>query len=362
MAHIGVFDVAPLCAITRGISLLLLLFASACHHRPLTPAFYHWQTQLALTPAETAYLDTLGCRKLYVKVLDIARDPLSGDIRPYALLDVADTLGLAGKQVVPCIFITNSVFENCSSETLDWLAGKTAGALAGIQRPFFPQAFGEIQFDCDWTPGTRDAFFSFIKKIRPRLGPGLALSATIRLHQYKFPSQTGVPPTDRGMLMLYNTGDIDDWAEDNSIFQPLAARKYLLGAPPRYPLPLDLALPLFSWALVYRDDALWKIIPGPGAHAFADSSRFETLPAGASAGRFRIRKATLLAGHYLRPGDLIRVERVDSAGLQAATQLAAGIPLSPDASVAFYHLDTSTLQQYPAPWLKTVWATINTSR
>jgi hypothetical protein len=62
--------------------------------------------------------------------------------------------------------------------------------------------------------------------------------------------------------MLYNTGDIDTPDETNSIFKPEDAKKYLKGAPASYPLPLDVALPAFSWTLVFRDGELWKILPG----------------------------------------------------------------------------------------------------
>ncbi|MCC6462605.1 MAG: hypothetical protein IT260_19210 [Saprospiraceae bacterium] len=352
---------------------LLLLAAGSpgCRSkaRQLRPAFYHWQTQLDLSATETALLDSTGCQTLFVKLLDIGKDPASGDIRPYSLLRVGAANGWMGKRIVGCAFLTNEVFKNISAAQTDALAQKTAEALLRIGRPFWPaDAAFEIQFDCDWTGSTRAAYFSFLNKIRPLLPKNTTLSATIRLHQYKFPNQTGVPPTDRGMLMLYNTGDIDDWAENNSIFETAAAQKYLQGAPDRYPLPLDVALPLFAWALVYRDDELWKIIPEPDLPAFADTSRFEPVtPDGWPSGRpqdnkmafrFGIRKSTFLGGHYLRPGDLIRVERIDSASLREAAQLAAGLPLATDAAVAFFHLDSATVHHYPAIWLKRAWETI----
>lgn len=347
----------------RGVFFILFFTWGACKntHRTITPAFYHWQTRFALQPAETAYLDSLGCHKLYVKFLDIASDPETGEIRPYSLLEVIDTTGLAGEAIVPCVFITHTVFQDISTEKLDWLVQKTASALENIGAQFAPVAFPEVQFDCDWTPASRASFFSFLEKIKPLLPPGTVLSATIRLHQYKFPDRTGVPPVDRGMLMLYNTGDIDEWEAGNSIFQPADAEKYLYGAPGRYPLRLDLALPVFSWALVYRNDELWKIVPDPNLTEFQDSTRFEALSAGRPAGniaRFRIRQNTFLSGYYLRTGDLIRVEEIATTALREAAQLAGMISLPSDVVVAFYHLDTSTVRRYPATQLKTIWKTL----
>ena len=226
----------------RPVILLWLAFLLAgCHHSTPTRnlAFYYWQTTFQLPATQRQYLDSLHCQTLYVKFLDIGRDPGPGEIRPFSQLEVLDTTGLAGRQIVPTIFLTNNVFQNITSEKTDWLARKIATALQRIAGEFpAGNLNSRYQFDCDWTPSTRAAFFDFLQKVRGYLPPGSLLSATIRLHQYKAPKQTGVPPVDRGMLMLYNTGDLDDPAEVNSIFQSAAARRYLHGAPADYPLPL----------------------------------------------------------------------------------------------------------------------------
>ncbi|TNE58132.1 MAG: hypothetical protein EP344_10375 [Bacteroidetes bacterium] len=349
-----------------GFFLLLLLWLSGCQaeQRHVTPAFYFWKTQLALSPSQQTYLDSLHCRDLYIKFLDVARPAGETVIRPYALLEVTDTTGLSGKNIIPCVFITNSVFLDISASQIDWLAEKTQKALTSVSSQFPQRGFTEVQFDCDWTDRSRNSYFLFLQKIRPLLPPRCTLSATIRLHQYKFPNQTGIPPTDRGMLMLYNTGNIDAPDAVNSIFQPADARKYLIGAEPSYPLKLDVALPVFSWALVYRNATLWKIVPAPEPDDLADSSRYQQIPTpppGHSAAGFEVRKATFLGGHYLRPGDLVRLEWIDRELLRQATALAAGTDLAPDARVAFYHLDTLTPRQFPADFLIPLWKTLNDS-
>jgi len=319
-----------------AIAALVCLLSCQAPPQPVQPAFFHWQNRLALAPSETALLDSLLCRTLYVKFLDIAKDA-GGSIRPYSLLAVGDTAGLAGRTIIPCVFITNNVFQHISEEKLNWLAQKTATALESVGEQLPERGFSEIQFDCDWTESTRAAFFSFLKKIRLLLPPGARLSATIRLHQYKFPDRTGVPLVDRGLLMLYNTGDIHDPDEINSIFQSAAAEKYLQGAPPEYPLPLDVALPAFSWALIYRDGDLWKIIPNQL------KTQNPALP-------------------LLLPDDLVRYETVDTSLLRQAAALAAGIRLAPDARVAFFHLDPSTVRRYPAGYLRALCEMIDSRR
>ena len=331
-----------------GVWLFFAMYLASCgndKNRVVTPAFYHWKTTLALTPAERDYLDSIGCKKLYIKVLDIGRDPAAGEIQPYSRLEITDTTGLSRFEIVPTIFITNEVFKNISEEKIEWLAGKVAETRGGV-------AEAELQFDCDWTASTRDAFFSFLKKVKKRLPENTRLSATIRLHQYKFPEKTGVPPVERGMLMFYNTGDIENPEAGNSIFSIADAEKYLVGAPKNYPLPLDLALPVFSWALVYRDGELWKIIPEVPDAEWNDTTRFRRT--GNEQPTFAIQKGTFLAGHYLRPDDLLRVEAISPDLLREAAGLAARADLANDATVAFFHLDTAIVRRYPLQLLDSV--------
>lgn len=367
----------------RLLSLLLLAACSPPSPRSLTPAFYHWRTTLALSPAERGYLDLLGCKKLYVKVLDIGRDPMTGRIVPYSRLEVRDTAGLAGLEVVPTVFITNEVFRGLTPapspngegiSDIDQVVEQVVSPLSlwrGVGGEASPLSLwrgagGEaLQLDCDWTPSTRAAYFSFLKKLRTALPPGTQLSATVRLHQYKFPQETGVPPADQGMLMLYNTGDIDDAGPCNSIFDPADARKYVVGAPDHYPLPLDVALPLFSWTLVFRDDALWKIIPELPLSELHDRERFEQFapdPAQPhSLPLWKVQRGTFVGGHYLRPGDLLRRESLSPDALRQAAQLAAHLDLADDATVAFFHLDSAIIHRYPAQLIDSVWKTVQTA-
>ena len=327
-----------------------IITLAACRpsgQRSVTPAFYHWQTEFDITPEESAYLDSMGCKKLYVKVLDIGVSEISGSIEPYSRLQIRDTTGMSKWEIVPTIFITNAVFKKITPEKTDWLAGKISAALA--ESPFGKNT-REIQFDCDWTASTRAAFFQFLKKMKQAL-PEKKLSATIRLHQYKFPEQTGVPPVSRGMLMFYNTGDIGSEATENSIFDSKDALKYVDGAPKRYPLPLDLALPVFAWTLIYREGEFWKIVNGIPAD-LQDTARFETTAGDAS--RLQVRKGTFLAGHYLRPGDRLRIESIRPEILLEAAQMAARTDLAHDMTLAYFHLDSTIIRQYPPKLIHSV--------
>ena len=74
---------------------------------------------------------------------------------------------------------------------------------------------------------------------------------------------------------------------------------------------------------------------------------------------FIIRKGTFLSGHYLRPGDLLRLESVPPELLLEAARLAAQTDLASAAAVAFFHLDSASVRRYPVQLLDSVCQVIN---
>lgn len=334
--------------------LILCVFSCKENKKNPVPAFYYWKTVLKISHREQSYLDSLSCNVLFVKFLDVARDPHARQIVAYSLLDIQDTAGVARREVIPVVFLTNEVFQNTSKKETEWLAQKVVASLAANSR-YLPRAnlpFREVQFDCDWTGSTRNAFFAFLEKMRDLLPAQTRMNATIRLHQFKFPSETGVPPVDRGTLMLYNTGHLEDTATINSIYDPKDADKYLFPLRSTYPLPLDVAFPLFSWALVFREGVFWKIIPEP---ALPDHQDTCLVPEPHKAARwYRVNKATFRGGHYLLPGDRVRLESVDTALIKEIKITAHRLPLSDDTRFIFYHLDTAVISHFDPTFLQKI--------
>lgn len=341
-----------------AIIVCLALVFMACNSsapKPLEPAFFCWETTLKINDAEQQLIDSLACKYLYVKILDIGKNAESGAIEPYALTEIPDTLDLARFKIIPTVFITNEVFQNISSTQIDWLTDKIA---ATVQRIGKTEA---LLFDCDWSATTQQAFFQFLKKMREKGSKNTKIDATIRLHQYKFPQKTGVPPVDRGMLMFYNTGDVDEESDHNSIFHPEDALKYLNGAPENYPLPLDLALPLFSWGLVFREGELWKIIPGPlPLSALRSSEKWVENPITEPfmAQLWELNAGTFLGGHYLRPDDHLRVSTSSPEQLFTLAKLAQKLDLADDARLAFFHLNVARPEHFSAQLLDSICKTV----
>ena len=324
---------------------------TACQkERTVQPAFYHWQTNLELSQTEQAYLDSLAVQKLYAKFFDVEWDAAREMPVPLAEVEIGE---IAQLDIVPCIFITNRTFQNLSDEKIPWLAERVDEKLRELWQQLPGQALREVQFDCDWTASTRDRFFQFLENFKAK-NADIQLSATIRLHQLRDHEQTGVPPVDKGMLMFYNTGDLESWQEENSILNMEIAKSYLQSDFRRpdisYQIPLDLALPIFAWGVLFRDGRMIRLINDLRPEQLTDTTRFQKL----ADNRFEVTKSTYLDGYYLYKDDHIRTEAIDPALLLQATDILKNKLKNDNLTVAFYHLDTTTIKYFPYEVLESV--------
>lgn len=328
------------------------LNTSCQKERTVQPAFYHWQTNLELSQTEQAYLDSLNVKKIYAKFFDIEWDAAREMPVPLAEIKIGEKESF---EIVPCVFITNRTFQNLSDDKIDWLAERVDEKLRELWQQLPGQTLREVQFDCDWTASTRDRFFQFLKNFKAK-NTDNQLSATIRLHQLRDHEQTGIPPVDKGMLMFYNTGDLESWQEENSILNLQIAQQYLAPVTrPRtsvadYKLPLDVALPIFAWGVLFRDGRMIRLINNLRPEQLTDTTRFQKL----SDNRFEVTKSTYLDGYYLYKDDHIRTEAIDTALLLQATDILKNKLKNDNLTVAFYHLDATTIKYFPYEVLESV--------
>jgi hypothetical protein len=68
--------------------------------------------------------------------------------------------------------------------------------------------------------------------------------------------------------------------------------------------------------------------------------------------RYTVKSGTFLAGHYLRPEDQLRLETIDPELLADALMLLPQLDLASDATLAFFHLDSSAVVRFPAATLQ----------
>ena len=328
--------------------ILLNIFACNESSKEISASFYHWKTAWAPQHTELATVNALAVKKLYIKFFDV--DWEVGKAHPKAVFQVNELnrSSLDSFEIIPTIFITNNTLKHYTPATVNELANKIYTKIKALLNAN-DLIMNELQLDCDWTESTRETYFALLNTLKENMDEGMVLAATIRLHQVKYPDKTGIPPVDRGVLMYYNMGEVMNWEEPNSILNNAIGAKYL-EALPTYPLKLDLALPIFAWAVLFRDGKMIRLINDCRSSDLQDTLRFEKI----APNRYEVLQSTYLNGYYLYLGDKIRLEYCTSNDLFAAANALAPKMPREAFTVIFYHLDGSNLEAFPSEELKKI--------
>lgn len=206
-------------------------------------AAYYWSTVLDIDSQKTAFINGHAITRLYIRYFDVVVDDGSGPM-PNATLQFR-SLPDSSIEIIPTVFITNE----CMKVRTNGLAEKILGRVLQMSETNGVRNVKGVQIDCDWTMGTRKRFFAFMEEMRQLTHQeGLELSATIRLHQLS----QAPPPCDRGILMMYNTGDVADFDCRKPILDMADAGPYMRHLD-SYELPLSSAYPLFRWEAIFRN-------------------------------------------------------------------------------------------------------------
>ncbi|MBK8519835.1 MAG: hypothetical protein WAT20_15660 [Ferruginibacter sp.] len=321
------------------------------HARQVEPSFYYWKSVLNVSEFEKQKLDSLKVKTIYLKFFDVDWDEVTRKPLPVAKLQAARDELQGGITIIPTVFITNECIQKIDTSQVKQLAENMYSLILEIKKSIGIDAIPEIQIDCDWTEATKEKYFLLLKNFKLQT-PDSRLSCTIRLHQIKFFSKTGVPPVDRGLLMCYNMGNLKNPATNNSILETQELKKYT-GNLSRYPLPLDVAFPLFNWKVLYRNNMYSGLIQGLPDAVFSNSFCTRT------GNRYRILKDTLLLGYDLRKDDLLRDEQSDiKEVLAAAREISRHLKNTP-LRVSLYHLDSVILNKYSTHELESIYNSLH---
>ena len=258
---------------------------------------YYWSTTWQLDSNKMNFIRKHHIERLYVRYFDVVKDA-DGEIMPNATLHFNTfeedgngnknvSLVPEGIEIIPVVYIVNDCLKTnrktgkypeksdegdeeagtLPKKGLENLADKILLRILQMNEANDIKGVKEIQIDCDWTASTQKAYFDFLEKLREKAkAKQIQLSATIRLHQLSMTP----PPVDRGILMMYNTGDAKLLECHKPILDMKDVAPYIqhLGS---YPLPLAAAYPLFSWRILFREGKFVGIM-----HADDD---FPVLPA-----------------------------------------------------------------------------------
>lgn len=246
-----------------------------------------------------------------------------------------DTLTL-----VPVVFLVNNVLKNVTKPQLDKLSAQMIYFVNGKVKQAGKSNFKELQIDCDWTTTTRGNYFYLLKAVRNQLQQQQILSVTLRLHQLKNQKSSGVPPANRVLLMCYNMGNLRKYGQQNSILELAEMKKYVNENLTNYPLPADVALPLFSWAVVFRNKQYAGISKRLIFGLLQNKQNFEK-----ENEHFYLVK-TALPDLGLKQGDEIRWESVSADDLYLVSRYLSDYLKPEPLSLIFFHLDASLLKNY----------------
>lgn len=318
------------------ISIFLILSLASCdkQEKPVI-AFYYWKTNFVLSGKEQSVLAQNKISKIYLRYFDVAISSKTGNPIPVAMVHFGRTA--AEFKIIPVVYIKNEVMLDAKVD-LNELAYKIKGTIGQINKKH-SISIDEIQIDCDWTLTSRDRYLQFIglfKKINQPIG----ISATIRLHQVKYYQNTGIPSVDKGVLMYYNMGKIGVDSL-NSIYDRKIAGKYLASLK-RYPLPLDIALPVFSNGIHIRSNH----VIGLKSKINISELRKDTNFAALGTVFFKAVKSNYRQGIYYKKGDLLKIESISEENLiEMADDLKDRLQ-KPPKEIILYDLDELNFHNY----------------
>ncbi len=212
---------------------------------------YYWSTTWEGDSATLGFISDNDISRLYLRYFDVVVTP-EGEVMPNATIRFAKPVP-DSMEVIPTVFIVNE----CMQKDVSILDSLLLHRILQMSETHDISQVHEIQIDCDWTKTTQKTYFAMLERLRDAAHKkGLQLSATIRLHQLSME----VPPVDRGVLMMYNTGNVAD-IRRNPILDMDDAGPYLRRLS-NYDLPLATAYPVFAWQLLFRGDQLIGILHG----------------------------------------------------------------------------------------------------
>lgn len=328
--------------------ILSILVTAGCNRKSNTDtAFYYWKSRFELNNAQREVLQQTAGQQLYLRFFDIKWNDHDKKAYPEAVLNFKEKA--LQQKIVPVIFITNQTFEKLSPAGADSLALQSYKLLEHLTRQQ-QITYQTVQFDCDWSLGTKDKFFRFLKSFKTISQK--SLEATIRLHQIKYQVRTGVPPVDRGVLMFYNMGKISpDLDEANSIYNAKDAATYVSHLP-KYILPLDIALPIFSWSIHIRNNEVIQVYGKIGRAELSDPEYFKPT---SHKNVYQAVKSFFMEGIYVKTNDFFKLEEIDKKLLtQAAEQLAEHLNKKEKRTIIYYELGNLNLSTFKTSDFKEV--------
>ena len=362
------------------VLLFVVLSSGSCekeHETEVIRSFCYWKTDLSFDKEDDSIIKDMKVSHLYVRFFDVDWNPFSKEPLPVATIhDIR--LNESNPEITPSVFITNEVVLKSEKKQLDSLAIQITKRIQQIGNKMneikaesiaykivYPQNynnkkdfkqlnydsvksvelaklkvdFKEILLDCDWSEKSKENYFYLLQKIKKEI-PTSNLTATIRLWQYKYAEKSGIPPVDKGLLMCYNVSKPEDFQTKNSIGTSDELAQYITHT--QYKLKLDIALPLYSWAVVFRGNK-FKGILSDYEQLINDTIKLKK----SASDKYILQDDILIGQTYLRNGDEIRIEKISDDELDKMISIIKDkIQIDNQTRVTFFSFDKKYINDY----------------
>jgi len=364
------------------ILLFIILNGATCEkEHDVVRSFCYWKTDLNFEKQDDSLIKNLKIQHMYVRFFDVDWNPYAKEPLPVATIhDIG--LSKSNPEITPSIFITNEVVLQSDRKQLDSLAARIVqrvqqigvkmnetkaenityqisdsilrskdyyrnqqykqinyDSIKSIELAKLKVNFKEVLIDCDWSEKSKDNYFYLLTQIKKGF-PSAKVAATIRLWQYKYASKAGTPPVDKGLLMCYNLTKPEDFNTKNSIGTSEELAQYITHD--QYKLKLDIALPLYSWAVAFRGNQ-FKGILSDYDQLMNDTIKLKK----SSASKYILEDDVLVGQTYLRNGDEIRIEKISEEELEKMISIVKSkIKIDNQTKVTFFSFDKKYINDY----------------
>lgn len=359
--------------------LISVLFSSCDHEsHKVVRSFCFWKTTMSFDTKDDSLAKKMDIKHFYVRYFDVDYNPYRKQAMPLASIGYIN-FNDPNTPFTPSVFITNDVVLKCSKIQLDTLANRIFVRVNVISDTYFTQIattyantianadyekqkgdnkkrldvepiiakrklelqknIKDILIDCDWSEKSKDNYFYLLKKIKSNFS-NYKIEATIRLWQYKYFEKSGIPPVDSGLLMCYNMTNPESRTTENSIGTNNELEKYIVHD--QYKLKLNIALPLYSWSLVFRGDKFKGILSNE-----IDFTKDESIFKKTGENKFILQDDIRIGTMYLRNGDEIRIEKIDNSEIdEMISTLTDKIKIDKTTRVTFFSFDKKYINDY----------------
>jgi hypothetical protein len=285
---------------------------------------------------------------MYIRLFDVDEDKVLS--RPAPVAPVRMGAKDSGFTYVPVVFVTQKALIALNDTTIEELAQNICAlaericGMSGIDP-------NELQIDCDWTASTKNKYFALLNMLKQQpFMKGKSLSCTIRLNQVKFQVYCGIPPVDRGLLMCYGMGNLKKTGPFNSILNAAEAKEYLRHVD-SYPMPLDIALPVFEWCILFREQQFKGILHDITPDAVKNSALFKLQ----DHNLYTCLQDTTWLGYKFKINDIVRVEQPGYEDILSIANYSAQQIRNPDVIVILFDCDSITLNKFSKNELEAIY-------